>query len=343
MKSRLLSRRELENLSEAGNPQALIAALAKTPYRRSLEAALVRLGGREAIAWAMHEELEKTVDSLGRFYRGPAAKMVALILRAYDIRNLKALLRELSSQATPDDLARALWPAFELSTDVLHELAQAANVGAAIDLLASMGLPMATPLMRLRIERPGATTTEMELRLEQWYFEQTFKDLEELSDDALCEAFQLEADLVNLQTVLRLAAMPDEHNALPEWLGTDDVSDLFVGPGRLGYELLAKAAAQRTVGEAVSLLADTPYATALSTGMEEYRDSRRLSHFEAQLYELRLARLARLIIRQPLGIGMVLGYLALKTNEINNLRWISNGTFLGMKPAAIREELVLVS
>lgn len=340
MKSRLLSRRELENLSEAGNPQAFIAALAKTPYRRSLEAALVRLGGREAVAWAMHEELEKTVGSLRRFYRGQAAEMVALILRGYDVRNLKAVLRELSSQATPDDLAPALWPTFELLADVLYELAQATNVRAAIDLLASMGAPMSAPLLRLRSERPGAALPEMELHLEQWYFEEAFKDLEELNNDTLCEAFRLEADLVNLQTVLRLAAMPDEYTALPEWLGTDEVSRLFVSPGSLGYELLAKAASQGTVGEAVSLLAESPYASALSTGMEKYGESGRLSHFEAQLYKLRLDKMARLIARQPLGIGLVLGYLALKTNEINNLRWIANGVFLAMKPAAIQEKLV---
>ncbi len=342
MKSRLLSRRELETLSEAGNPQALIAGLAKTPYRRSLEAALVRLGGREAIVLAMREELEKTVDSLRRFYRGDAAKMVALILRAYDVRNLKAVLRELSSPATPDDLAAALSPTFELSTDVLYELAQAASARAAIDLLASMGLPMAAPLIRLRSERPGAATTEMELRLEQWYFEEAFTSLEEIDNETLCEALQLEADLVNLQTVLRLAAAPDEQDVLQQGLGAGDVTLLFVGPGRIHYDLLAQAARQRTVSDAVLLLADTPYGATLSVAMEKYGSSSRLSHFEKALHALRLARLARLIARQPLGIGLLLGYLALKTNEVNNLRWITNGIFLGMKPAAIREELVHV-
>lgn len=33
MKSRLLTRRELDDLSEAGNMRALIADLARTPYR----------------------------------------------------------------------------------------------------------------------------------------------------------------------------------------------------------------------------------------------------------------------------------------------------------------------
>lgn len=343
MKSRLLSRRDLESLSEAGNPQALVAALAKTPYQRSLEAALVRLGGREAIAWAMREDLEKTVANVRRFYQGDAATLVTLILRAYDVRNLKAVLRELSSQATPDDLALALSPTVELSTDVLYELAQAASPRAAIDLLASMALPIAAPLVRLRSERPGATTVEMELRLEQWYFEQAFEVLQEISDETLIAALRLKADFINLQSVLRLAATPDEQDALRQWLGTDDVSRLFVGPGRIPYGLLAQAASQRTVAEAVSVLAVTPYAPALAAGMEAYRGRGRLSQFEAKLYKLRLTTLAGLIARQPLGIGVVLGYLALKTNEVSNLRWIANGIFLAMKPATIREELVHVS
>jgi vacuolar-type H+-ATPase subunit C/Vma6 len=343
MRSRFLAWSELEALSETGDVRGFSSALAGTPYRRSLESALVRLSGQEAIAWALRDDMARTVAQIRRFYRDDAAAKVAIILRAYDVQNLKAVLRELESRAAPDELAPALAPAVELPHDVLHELAQAASPRAAIDLLASMAMPFAAPLVRLRAERPGAGLLEMELALDKWYFQQAFDALREGVEETLLDALRLDADLINLQTVLRLAAMPEEHAALQSWLGTGDTGHLFVGPGRLSIDLLTHAATRTSPADAVSLFAQTRYENALSAGMEAYRQNARLSSFERQLYRQRLATMAHLIIRQPLGIGVVLGYLALKTNEVNNLRWIAGGVALAMKPDRIRAELVYLS
>lgn len=340
MKARLLPRQELDDLSDAGNLRALIAALAKTPYRRPLEAALVHLVGREAVLRTVRDDLETTLARVRRFYRGQAAIKVGIVLRVYDIRNLRALLRGLSSHATPDDIRAALLPVGELSSDVLSDLAQAANPRAAIDHLASMALPFAAPLLRLRAERPGATTQEMELRLDQWYFQHAFDAVQEPADETLLAALRLEADLINLQTVLRLAAMPEEQKTLPEQVGADEIDRLFVGPGRIPFALLVRAAGREAVDEAVEVLQPTAFGAPLSAGLDGYRRTGRLSSFERQLYRFRLTSFARLIARHPLGIGVVLGYLALKTNEVNNLRWITNGIHLGIEPQKIRAELV---
>ena len=53
MKSRLLSRSALEALAETETIKGLILALAKTPYERSIEAALVRSSGMESIVFLM--------------------------------------------------------------------------------------------------------------------------------------------------------------------------------------------------------------------------------------------------------------------------------------------------
>lgn len=343
MKSRLLALSELEALSESGNVRTLVAAMVKTPYRPALEAALVRFSGSEAIVWATRDDLQRTVAQVRRFYRGAAAEKIAIILRAYDVRNLRTVLRELSSQAAPDELGPALWPAFELSFEMLHELAQVAGPRPAIDLLASMGSPYARPLVHLRAERPGAGAQEMELRLEQWYFKQAFDALSERADETLEAALRLDADLTNLHTVLRLVASPEEQAALETWLGGNDVRRLFVGPGRLTYDFLAHVATQSSLGKAVTLLSETPYEGALASGLEAYRQNGRLSSFERELYRLRLRQHAHLITRQPLGVGVVLGYLALKMNEVNNLRWIANSIAMAVKPDGIRAELVRAS
>lgn len=340
MKSRLLARPELDALSQAGNLRALAAALAETPYRPALEAALVRLNEREAIWRALRNDLDMTVSQIRRFYRGNAATHVCLWLRAYDVHNLKAMLRGLGSHATPDEIEAALLPAGELGADVLAELVQAPSVQAAVDMLATMALSFASPLLRLRAEKPGATTQEMELRLDQWYFRQAFDALQHEPEATLRSALRLEADMVNVQTVLRLAATPGEQQALAAALGAGELGQLFVGPGRIPLALLQRAASAESVSGAVALLAGTAYEAPLLAGLARYQETGRLSSFERHLQRYRLQTLASLIAREPLAIGVVLGYLALKTNEVNNLRWIAGAIYLGFKPDAIRAGLV---
>jgi vacuolar-type H+-ATPase subunit C/Vma6 len=49
------------------------------------------------------------------------------------------------------------------------------------------------------------------------------------------------------------------------------------------------------------------------------------------------------ITKDPLGIGVVLGYVALKVNEVRNIRWITQGINLGLKADVVRSELETVS
>jgi vacuolar-type H+-ATPase subunit C/Vma6 len=49
--------------------------------------------------------------------------------------------------------------------------------------------------------------------------------------------------------------------------------------------------------------------------------------------------MASQISKDPLGIGVLMGYLALKENEVSNIRWIAYGISMEMSPAAIQAEL----
>lgn len=342
MKSRLLSGNELERMAEAGTLQALIAELSKTPYRRSVETALARVSGLECISVALHNDLETTMKKIRRFYSDRAGEMMGVVLRTYDIRNLKAILRGLTKRVLPGEILFTVVPAGELTDDILSELSRAADPRAAIDLLATMALPFSLPLLRLRSERPGAETPEMELKLDQWYFREAFNYLKrkQQSGGVLFSALQLDADITNLLTVIRFAYAPEEHNFLRDWLGVDDITSIFVGPGKLSFDLLTNAGNQETVDAAVETLVEAAYEAPLKAGMVEFTSTGRLSVFEKQLNRFRLDWLSRLIGRDPLGIGVVLGYLALKTAEISNIRWIAQGIVLGMPANNIRSELV---
>ena len=341
MKSRLLSRRELERLIDSGSVAGLIVELSKTAYRKPIEVALGRTSGIGCVAEALRRNLIDTLGGIQRFYRGRARELVTIALRAYDVHNLKTVLRGLSKQAPPAEIAMALLPIGELTGSTLENLARAPDPRIAIDLLASMRISLAQPLIRLRAERPRADIPEMELALDRWRFEEARRELQGSSDaeGLLADALDLEADFSNLSIILRFTHSPSERQLFREVWGTDGPQSLFVGPGRLPRELLGHAAAQSTLESAVEALMDTPYGNALRDGLAAYAQSDRLSEFERHLRRFRLRWMAGLIRRDPLGIGLPLGYLALKTNETRNIRWVAHGINLGLKAEEIRTEV----
>ena len=347
MKSRLLPSQQLRGLAEEDSLDGLIAALTQTVYQKSVEAALTRAAGLQCIDEALRNDLINTVGKIGGFYEENAGKMVAIFLRVYDIHNLKAILRGLAKNVPGGDMLMVLLPIGELDLNTLRELAQMNNPREAIDLLASMGLVFARPLVKLRAEHPGAETYEMELALDKWYHEEARQTLRSETGlvDVLSQALALEADLANVLTVLRFAQSPDEWREAPlhEKLGVEEIKHLFIGPGHIPYGLLESACHRDTLASAIETLSGTYLGSTLQAGFEVYTHSNRLSDMERHLKHYRLQWMAAQIKKDPLGIGVPLGYVALKVNEVGNIRWITQGINLRLKPEAIRADLEIVS
>lgn len=347
LKARLLPRPLLEGWAEVGSVESLIAALAATAYHEAVEAALARRFatpiGMDCLAEALRGDLAVTLGRARQFFDGPAGALVALVLRRYDLHNVKTILRGLAhSPASARDILDATLPVGELRAAELSELARCATVYAAIDLLATWAMPFAPPLLALRARRSeNAEVSEMELALERWHLRTALLAVQESGEtgEALLAALRLEADAMNTLTALRLVGAVDAAR-LRAHAGADDLTALFVGPGHLRVEHLAAAARQPTVSEAVRAFAETPYGPLLQSAGEAYSSTHRLSAFERAFARRQLQHAALLLIRDPLGIGVLLGYAALKINEAANVRAIAHGLALAKKPAHIRAELM---
>jgi vacuolar-type H+-ATPase subunit C/Vma6 len=344
MKGRLLSREELEAFAEMSSLQALINALVKTAYRRAVEAALMRAEGMACIAETLSRDLAETFGKMRSFYSGRAGEQIAVMLGGYDVHNLKTVLRGLSKNALPEEINAALLPVGELTSGLLAQLARAPEPRVAIDHLASARLPIAQPLVKLRAERPGAGLREMELALDRWRFQQAQARVQKSRgrNGLLSAVLDAESDLINLLTMLRFAYAPAERQLLQKRLGSDDLSRYFVGPGRLSFELLNRAAAQDGLEAAAEILSGTRYEAPLQAGLSAHKQSGRLSEFEMQLRAAILRWKAGLVAADPLGIGVPLGYSALKVNEVANLRWLARGIYLELGADAIKADLEFV-
>lgn len=341
MKSRLLSSQQMAELAGSQQLDSLILGLTRSPYQSALDAALVRAVGLEAIDLALRQDLVQTVRKIRGFFDETADRLVGLNLCAYDVHNLKAILRGLASSAAASDIMAALLPIGELSEPVLAELANAADPRVAIDLLASMRQPLAHPLLELRARLPGVTIEEMELTLDQWRFSYIHDQLSDIGgdQDIFKSAIALDADLTNLLTVFRMAYAPAERDVISARLQLDGLRAIFVRGGRISLDLLVHASEQNTLDSAIDLLSHTVYAEPLRSGLGAYQRTRRLSELEKHLRYFRLGWMNSLFSRDSLGIGVMLGYLALKTSEVSNLRWIAHGISVGLKVDDLRAEL----
>lgn len=345
MKSRLLSPEQFLHLAETENIDLLLSDLSNTPYQRSAEVAIVRAFGFERITRLLQHHLVETAAKIRRFYTGTSAELISVLLTRYDIHNLKAILRGLSQHVPPAQIMAALLPIGDLKHSNLTQLVATERPRIAIDLLASMRFMIAVPLVKLRSQRPNATVSEMELCLEQWYFQYAADKIENLhqQDSALAQALLVDADLINLLTTLRFVHIPHERQRLMEQLQISQLSQLFVRAGKLSHQTLEDLAQSDGMQAAVDRLRPTLYGEALSDSLNRYFKTKLLSEFERGLQRYRTWTLSRHIIKDPLGIGVPLGYLVLKENEIRNLRAIAWGIALGHNPNSIKADLEFVA
>lgn len=336
MKSRLLKPRDLESLTEAGSLPGLIAALTHTVYQRSIESALTQSTAIQCVDSALKNDLTANVGKLRGFYEGDAHGMIVLLLRSYDLHNLKAILRGLEHNTSAAEILSILLPIGDLDVRTLNQLAGLNDPREAVDVLASMGFAIAQPLLKARAGSPGAEPFALELALDRWYFEEAGAFVKEHGEhpDLLGRAFALDADLLNVLTVLRFAHKPAERERLPQ-----DASWLFIRQGTIAMDVLESARRHDSVAAVVESLAHTTLGNTLRSGLEAYGKTRRLSDVEKHLRSYRLRWMAGHIAKEPLGIGVPLGFIALKVNEIGNIRWIANGINLGLPVESIRAGL----
>lgn len=344
MRSRLLPRETIESWARFKAVSELLNALTQTRYHRAVEAALARTSGLAAVREALRQHTVRTLGPVTGYYEGASGQAVRTVFLAYDVRNLRAVFRGVARQVAPDRIARSLIPVGELETGILLEITHADDLRAAVDRLATLRLSMARPLLELRARRPEAGLSDVDLALQRWYFQQAHTRLEGLggATQSLLEALNREADLVNLGVALRLARALGASGARERVVGENGAGLVFVEPGRISHQRLRRALDQPEFGRTIRELSVRPFDQPLRAGYREYERTARLSAFERHLYRFHLDWCAGRIARDPLGIGVLVGYESLLSNEIRNLRWIAQGIHWGLTAAEIGEQLTFV-
>ncbi len=334
MKSRLLTHGALDELIMKPDIDSLIAELEKTPYKEDMAEASSKYSGVYSIEYALRMNYTRTFRKILGFVEGTQAeRYIKILLRRWDIQNIKTVLRGKSIHATADEIVECLVPAGELDDVALGEMIKQPDVRAVIDLMATLQIGYAKPLTRLfRAYADEHNLVVFESALDRVYYSNALAEVSggSYDDQFVRKILQWEIDVINLKTALRMVRDKVE---------MEEAKSLFI-PGGLQLDMgeLAAILETKSVKGALDKLKDTPYAF-MGGIPEEYLRKEKVSELEKQLDRFMIRKGLSAFYGDPLSIAIAVGYFWAKYNEITNIRVIARCKTSDVPEEALRGEL----
>lgn len=317
----------------------LLHLLRRGEYGPDLEEALENHEPAEAIGIAVQQRFAREVRQVPKFFQELYQPLVRLIVRRLTLDAVKAGLRGQAMGLSSDVILDLMIPTVDLGLAQLTGLANASDLEAMLDLIATWQLPYAVPLLNAwtlfgDVQTPERSLPYLDLALDTWHYADALPTAESFREEgeALVRTLRREIDVLNILVGMRLANEVGGEGDLIAWM---------LPGGSMRPEPLA----DRLYGHGPDFwrdaFADTVYGSAVAKGFLAYDHTRRLSSVARELERFLLNRAIQEYVGDPLGIGVAIGYLALLRSEAINLRVVANGLALGAGRRLMDEGLLL--
>lgn len=207
MKTRLITAAEYEKMLKAADLRDLAAFVATTGIKPALEAAQIRHEGLEALEAAFKSDFTAACRKVLSMSEGEQKKLIGILLRRWDVFNVKTILRGKHSNTSPVELLRTVVPAGEFDALALQEMASQPGVKEVVDLLATWGSPLAEPLVEnLEAYFSDKNLLRLELALDKFQFTRALKETAGPGSNKrlVRELLRSEIDLANIMAKIRL-------------------------------------------------------------------------------------------------------------------------------------------
>ncbi|MDZ4655790.1 MAG: ATP synthase A1 subunit C [Coriobacteriia bacterium] len=337
MRSRLFKQAFLDDLMSSNDIGGVIQTLTQTEYGPDLEGCLLHGKTAQQVDEALKDNMVRKFREVLGLINKEAYRLVAVLLGRWDLFNVKTIVRGLHMSLSPAEIMDSLIAIGELSHVDMEELTKQPSVNALVDTLATWKLPYAVPLRAAMVEyNESGDLSVLELALDKFYTAWADKRLRGAgANKKLARKFLgVQIDTINLVTCLRLL------NADVE---AEDVGRFYLPGGfQVDERLFNDLASMSDIDEVYDRLKRTPYGHSVEAVAIKYIERGSISVFERALEDY-LMRSAFTVGRgDPLGVGIIIGYLWAKANEITNLRIIVKGVSVGIPVVRMREELIVV-
>ena len=334
--SNFLKPETLESFSNLKSIPNLIASLSKSIYKKSIEEALTFSHGILAIYESLHIELRSVNRNLNDYYSGKPLELIHTALIQDDLNNLKGAIRGVMHHIELNEIVESFTPLGSISKTILTELAKSNNLDDFVSKIATFNLEISEPLIRLYSGKIDLNSSEIELELVKWSYARINNILKNGENKLLLRDFiNVESDIVNLNILFRYV-----NSQIANKNFEDDFAEKLIDMGNIDRDEITSLSKLDSIDQIVKSKSLKNYKYYLTKALACYNKTNRLSEFENQMHIYQLKVLSGLPRLKPLGIGVPLGYIALKKNEVRNLRWIAKGIKAGFSSDFIKENLV---
>jgi V/A-type H+-transporting ATPase subunit C len=333
MSSRIIPEEKIKEMIEASSLAEVVAALETTEYSPYLREMMEERS--EAIERALNRHTADAYREVATMVPLNLKKILTVILRKWDVYNIKLILRGVYAERSPDDIRADLVPVGELDPSKIGELAEARSLEEVISNLD--GTPYSRLAESLQLFDQTKNLTVFEARLDKMLYEDAWGDAtsEPIDENLLSLKNYLATniDVVNLKFVFR---------AKKDGLAAGSIESYLVRGGGLPEGLIKGLLEVDSVDNVVAALEGTKYYQPVLGAVPEYESTGSILPIELAL-DGHLVRVGKDIsITQPFGIGPAIGYLSMKEMEIRNVRTLARGIESGLSPDEIRSLIMKV-
>ncbi len=341
--SKFLTPAQMQELIRAGNTQEIVEMLERGIYKEDLVALSLKFKGEDLVELATSRHFSKFAKALLKLTPRDGQGIVQAMLSRWDAHNVKTVLLARAQGKRFEDIEPYLVIAGTLDGNDLRGLLEAKDPDAFLIKLGVGGFGGA-----LIASEPGQKAyLEAKKRLREGGGEKALSTLHDALDaypfglagtlavgqdrdsKQVKKLLDRLADEKNLSTVMRLSAAGEKPSAIRKYL---------VDGGTIGEREWSEIAKRK---DSQDMLGKLKRKLPLSGALEEYRQTGRLSMLEVALAQNTAREGLKAFTRSGLGVGVIVGALLLKEQEMANIRKLMRGRALGLGEKEIMKILVL--
>lgn len=334
MKATLLKPSMLEEMVRVGNVEAVAELLQKTGYKSDLAALASVYAGSRLVDAAASRNFARTVRKVINLAPKSDQKAVRELLVRWDLINIKALLHARRLKKTYDEVRPYLFEVGELTSEDFRAILKADDANLKKEL-------MRTEVGRRMLETPvpgekkaaaaRGDMSDQENAIDTYVYVLMNRALRELGGGDVGDVRRIlkrEVDAKNIMIIERL-----KRHDIPR----TKMEAMLIRGGGLGDAALGRLMDAKDLSTVATLVKkDFPNIEIISEG------KRGLTELEIALEKAIALQKVMLFHKAMLSLKVIIGFLLLKEEEMNNLRKIAKGKEFKMSESEIRNMLVIV-
>ncbi|MFN7990809.1 MAG: V-type ATPase subunit [Candidatus Micrarchaeia archaeon] len=336
MKGSLIKSGYLEEMVKVGSVEAMVELLQRSGYKNDLSGASVQYGGSALIEAAASKNFSRTVRKLIKISpKSDRSALEALLIR-YDLMNLKTLMHARRVKKGFEDVRPNLIEVGGMSEDDFKRILKADDrdvvrevrkTGFGRTLLSS-----GTEEVRQSMAKALSSIdmfTKMESGIDSYIYllmDHVLAKVPAKEASYIRGILRNEIDARNILIIERLK----KHNS-----GKEKIRSSLIKGGTIKDQMVERMIEAKDIAAVLQLSRSRFHHLDL-------KEIKSLSELEINLEKSIAAEKAFAFSRAVLSAGVIIGFLLLKEEEVNNLRKIAKGKEFGLSEAEIRAMLVVV-